>query len=212
MKKVVKYVTIVVIVTQEYHLYRALYIANQLGLEAYGVGSDPRQYVGATYRELREILARNKDFVKCIFKPEPTYLGDTIAVSGNGDATNDKEKLSVTETNTDRTIDKVSMTIKEGTLTKTGATVIIKDENENPYNYEAWYRIDKNENGEWKELDAFAEVCWIKTDYQVKEDGTLELEEIWKNIYGELEKGQYRLVKSVYEDDYKYFYAEFNID
>ena len=65
----------VVIVTQKYHLYRALYIANQLGLEAYGVGSDPRKYVGATYRELREILARDKDFIKCIFKPEPTYLG-----------------------------------------------------------------------------------------------------------------------------------------
>ena len=79
----------IVIVTQKYHLYRALYIANQLGIEAYGVGADPRQYVGATYRELREILARNKDFVKCIFKPEPTYLGDTIPVSGNGDVTND---------------------------------------------------------------------------------------------------------------------------
>ena len=80
----------VVIVTQEYHLYRALYIANSLGLEAYGVGADPRQYVGAIYREAREILARNKDFVKCIFKPEPTYLGETIPVSGNGDVTNDK--------------------------------------------------------------------------------------------------------------------------
>lgn len=81
----------IVIVTQKYHLYRALYIANQLGIEAYGVEADPRQYVGATYRELREILARNKDFVKCIFKPEPTYLGDTIPVSGNGDITNDKD-------------------------------------------------------------------------------------------------------------------------
>ena len=80
----------VVIVTQKYHLYRALYIANQLGLEAYGVGADTRQYVGAIYREAREILARNKDFIKCIFKPEPTYLGDTIPVSGNGDITNDK--------------------------------------------------------------------------------------------------------------------------
>ena len=79
----------IVIVTQKYHLYRALYIANQLGLEAYGVGADPRQYVGATYRELREILARDKDFIKCIFKPKPTYLGDTIPVSGNGDITND---------------------------------------------------------------------------------------------------------------------------
>lgn len=82
----------VVIVTQKYHLYRALYIANQLGIEAYGVGADPRQYVGKTYREMREILARNKDFIKCIFKPEPTYLGETIPVNGNGDITNDDKK------------------------------------------------------------------------------------------------------------------------
>ena len=82
----------VVIVTQKYHLYRTLYIANQLGIEAYGVGADPRQYIGKTYREMREILARNKDFIKCIFKPEPTYLGETIPVNGNGDITNDDKK------------------------------------------------------------------------------------------------------------------------
>lgn len=82
----------VVIVTQEYHLYRAIYIANRLGLEAYGVGADPTQYAGAFKREVREILARDKDFIKCIFKPEPTYLGDTIPVSGNGDVTNDNKR------------------------------------------------------------------------------------------------------------------------
>lgn len=82
----------VVIVTQKYHLYRALYIANQLGLEAYGIGADPRQYVGATYREIREILARDKDFIKCILKPEPTYLGKSVPVSGNGDITNDEKQ------------------------------------------------------------------------------------------------------------------------
>ena len=80
----------VVIVTQKYHLYRALYIANKLGLEAYGVNSDPRRYSGASYRELREVLARNKDFFKCIIKPKPTYLGEVIPVSGNGNITNDK--------------------------------------------------------------------------------------------------------------------------
>lgn len=80
----------IVIVTQKYHLYRALHIANSLGIEAYGGGADPRQYVGAMYREIREILARNKDFVKCLFKPEPTYLGESIPVSGSGDVTNDK--------------------------------------------------------------------------------------------------------------------------
>ena len=80
----------IIIVTQKYHLYRSLYIANKLGIEAYGVNSDPREYAGQAYRELREILARNKDFIKCIFKPEPTYLGETIPVSGNGNITNDK--------------------------------------------------------------------------------------------------------------------------
>ena len=78
-----------VIVTQEYHLYRALYLANRLGIEAVGYASDPRQYAGQLYRELREILARDKDFVFCIIKPRPTYLGDAIPVSGNGDLTND---------------------------------------------------------------------------------------------------------------------------
>ena len=80
----------IIIVTQEYHLYRALHIANRLGIEAYGVGADPRQYVGAFNREVREILARNKDFVKCIIKPNPKFLGDKIPISGNGDNTNDK--------------------------------------------------------------------------------------------------------------------------
>ena len=79
----------VVIVTQKYHLYRSLYIANKLGLEAYGVDSDLREHRGTTYREIREILARNKDFFKCIFKPKPTYLGEKIPVSGNGNITND---------------------------------------------------------------------------------------------------------------------------
>lgn len=79
----------IIIVTQEYHLYRALYIANELGIEAYGVPADPRQYVGALYRELREILARNKDFIQCIFKAKPTYLGEVIPIFGDGNLTND---------------------------------------------------------------------------------------------------------------------------
>ena len=37
-----------------------------------------------------DILARNKDFIKCIFKPKPTFLGNTISITGNGDITNDK--------------------------------------------------------------------------------------------------------------------------
>ena len=80
----------VIIVTQGYHLYRALYLAKQLGIEAYGVASDQQEYGGQSKRELREILARNKDFINAILKPKPTYGGEAIPIRGNGNVTNDK--------------------------------------------------------------------------------------------------------------------------
>ena len=79
----------ILIVTQEYHLYRALYIAESLGVDAYGVGADYRSYSGQFGRDIREVLARNKDFFSVQFKPEPTYLGEQIPITGNGDVTND---------------------------------------------------------------------------------------------------------------------------
>ena len=56
----------VIIVTQGYHLHRALYIARQFRLEAYGVSADLRSYRGQLYRDVREHLARVKDFYKCL--------------------------------------------------------------------------------------------------------------------------------------------------
>lgn len=79
----------IIIVTQEYHLHRALYIAAALGIEAYGVDADYRSYSGQTARDIREILARNKDFFTSIFQPKPTYLGEAIPIWSNGDLTND---------------------------------------------------------------------------------------------------------------------------
>lgn len=80
----------IIIVTQEYHLYRALYIARQLGIEAYGVASDYHTYAGQIVRDIREILARVKDVGSCLFKVKPTFLGDVIPISGNGNLTNDE--------------------------------------------------------------------------------------------------------------------------
>ena len=51
----------VLIVTQEYHLYRSLYIAEKLCIEAYGISADLRPYRKQVQYDLREILARLKD-------------------------------------------------------------------------------------------------------------------------------------------------------
>lgn len=79
----------IVIVTQKYHLYRALYIADRLGLEAVGVAADYRGYTNQFFREVREILARNKDVLTTTFGTKPTYLGEKIPIDGDGDLSND---------------------------------------------------------------------------------------------------------------------------
>lgn len=76
-----------VIVTQKYHLYRALQIGRALGLTVRGVAADQKTYVGQDYRDLREIAARIKDVFQSIIQPKPTYLGPEIPITGDGRVT-----------------------------------------------------------------------------------------------------------------------------
>ena len=79
----------IIIVTQKYHLYKSIYIANKLGIESYGIKADARLYKKMPIFELREILARCKTFFKCKAKPEPRFLGEKISLKQSGDITND---------------------------------------------------------------------------------------------------------------------------
>ncbi len=108
-----------------------------------------------------------------------------------------------------RTLDKVSMTIKEGTLSKTGAIIIIKDENDSHYLYGEYYRIEKKENDEWKKLE-IKDNNGTFNDVGIypKKDGILEMTLDWEKMYGKLKKGDYRIVKEV---DRNEIYAEFTI-
>ncbi len=80
----------IIIVSQEYHLYRAIHLADVFGIDAIGVSADLRTYVGQSARDAREIAARTKDFFSGIVKPKPTYLGDPIDLTGSGSVTNDR--------------------------------------------------------------------------------------------------------------------------
>ena len=80
-----------VIVTQEYHLYRAVYIAKKMGLEAYGVSASIRRYRGQKFQNAREAAARVKDFAFSLIVPDaemglevwkPAETGQQAAVSG----------------------------------------------------------------------------------------------------------------------------------
>ena len=77
----------IVVATQTYHLYRALYAAQGLGLDSLGVASDYHDYSKQLQYDLREIPARTKDFFKTLFKVPSTFVGDPISLDQSGDVT-----------------------------------------------------------------------------------------------------------------------------
>lgn len=79
-----------IVVTQTFHLKRALYIAHNLGINAYGVNSDNHAYPGILYNDLREVGSRCKALLQAgILHPRPRYLGKVIPISGSGILTDD---------------------------------------------------------------------------------------------------------------------------
>ncbi|RJQ26929.1 MAG: hypothetical protein C4589_09155 [Peptococcaceae bacterium] len=79
-----------VIVTQDFHLPRALYIARFLGLNAVGVAADKYRYIGVEQYYAREIPARVKDFFCVLAGVKPHFLGDAIPVAGDARVTHDQ--------------------------------------------------------------------------------------------------------------------------
>ena len=109
-------------------------------------------------------------------------------------------------------IKNVTMTIKEGTLTNVGATVVITDTNTNKHTFDSEYRIDKKVNDGWEEarrIDnnfAFKDLAWI-----VGNDNAITNNVNWEKLYGKLEPGQYRMVKKVDSKMFSAIQVEFEI-
>ena len=78
----------ILIVTQEYHLYRAIFIARSLGAEAYGVSSNLRSYRKQPIYTAREWVARVKDMMFSMLQPKAETMGNRVDLLGNGDLTN----------------------------------------------------------------------------------------------------------------------------
>lgn len=70
----------IIIVTQGFHLPRALYIARSLGIDAVGFKVDSRKYQNIEYNILREKLANIKAFFDVVLKAKPTFLGEAIPI------------------------------------------------------------------------------------------------------------------------------------
>ncbi len=90
----------------------------------------------------------------------------------------------------------VSMSIQDRTLTKEGVTLILKNDSEDEYTYGEAYEVQKKEDGTWVEIPTvienygFQSIGYILGGKQEK-----EVPINWKWLYGELEAGEYRIVK-----------------
>ena len=58
--------TRVVVVTQKYHTYRAVYIGNKFGIDTVAAGADAQKYRNQIFRDIREVGARIKDLFYCM--------------------------------------------------------------------------------------------------------------------------------------------------
>lgn len=72
----------VIIISQEFHIKRAVYIARKLGLNAYGIKADKHKYGIAKRMYLREKIANVKAFLELLIGKKPKYLGAVIPIKG----------------------------------------------------------------------------------------------------------------------------------
>lgn len=89
----------------------------------------------------------------------------------------------------------ISIKIKEGTLTNTGGTFIITDTTDKNYSYGEPFRIDKKENGKWREVPRVIEDAFFNEPAYLPDENNQIIRKInWEWIYGKLQPGTYRFV------------------
>ena len=76
-----------VIVTQRYHLFRTMYLAMSFDMNVIGVEAEGHVFTAQTYYSMREFAARTKDFFYSIIRPSPSFEGEGIDITGNGEVT-----------------------------------------------------------------------------------------------------------------------------
>lgn len=104
-------------------------------------------------------------------------------------------------------LENVSISISNISLT--GATIIIKDTNEEPYTYGEWYKIEKQVNGKWVEVETIIEDYGFNSiGYLPDKNNEVKFVMDWEWLYGELPLGSYRILK---EAGRKYISIEFGI-
>ena len=95
------------------------------------------------------------------------------------------------------------MKVDSITIKPTNISIIIINNNDNEIGYGEEYKIQKNINGEWKYLDYLPNIAWIDVAYIIKANSQTTKKLNLENTYGELGKGTYRIIKTMFSGNGK---------
>lgn len=100
-----------------------------------------------------------------------------------------------------KTIEDITMTIKENSLTDSSAVIVITNNTETDYFTDKKFRIDRNIEGKWYEMSMKEDMVTTMESLNIISGDSLELDLYWERYYGNLGPGKYRIVKDVTTND-----------
>ena len=113
-----------------------------------------------------------------------------------------EESLSTNEEN-NSDLENVIIKVDSTTIKPTSISIIIINNNDNEIGYGEEYKIQKNINGEWKYLDYLPNTSWNDIAYIIKANSQTTKKLNLENTYGELGKGTYRIIKTMFSENGK---------
>ncbi|MFC0015071.1 MULTISPECIES: immunoglobulin-like domain-containing protein [Allobacillus] len=111
------------------------------------------------------------------------------------------------------------MTVKESSISTTGLTVIFENNSDEQGVYSEDFLLEEEVEGNWYEVPTIVdEYGFAEPGYELPPSKTEEFTVDWESLYGNLDSGNYRIIKSMANvrepgdyDDY-YLAAQFTIE
>jgi hypothetical protein len=140
------------------------------------------------------------------------YIAPNVAISNetieSAKTTDSKSIYDLLDSN------KIIININENSITPTGLSYTIFNQNNISCPYFNTYSIEKKDDDTWNLVTQYIDSGELISDY-ISSNSSKEIEINWNNIYGELSTGIYRLKLISTLDtsgEYQYVYLEFNIE
>lgn len=136
------------------------------------------------------------------------------------DTPNEEFNLEPSEFTEINRLNKVNMRVEEDTISPTGLTLLFENSENKNYTYGEAYTLETKINKAWYQvpIEIEEDYGFLDIGYNLPANGTAEWTVDWEWLYGDLDAGDYRIVKDIIDvqeaGDYELFLlaAEFTVE